>query len=526
MADKDKQDELVPHSPLVNRKLTTIEPQGIAFFEREGDAYTHKLPDAFAWAAEADPEELQAKEQPWKRFVFAGRQASGPPSLNDFLVQGVGCDPSEDQARSVSKTLCQLLASRRSKLFGLSLADRFVNVMLPHAFLAPVPDDGTQSRHVRECAAGSWILQPLVSLIRVGRDGKAFRRMYSLTLFLIPVNGPDCEAREMHSCEIARMVNAGWGLASSPWPAELPPFSVSGPLPGYISRLDPSALPGAKAGQAPEAAEVPAKCAPLTLRQAAETIMFAVALRMARGPMVPINMPVDPRIGDDVVTSLGNSRVSSVVVVDKGFDGAGLEGRQDGALPGSLGPLMGALAAETRVTGRRKYRLDRAFFDQDDYAIGVLPSNNCMVITADPEQQRGRWESALMQAGWIAYMVIGATTASGTIRSIYRDLERVKRSEPTQIADIESEVVVDLNEIYDLDITWDAYRRRYRRLRDLLGITSDYDALQCKLQALYWETEVRFEAKTQERLTNLTRAIVALSLILVVLGIVTLGMGR
>lgn len=531
MADQGQQGELAPHSPLVSRKLTTIEPQGVAFLEREGDSYTHKLPNAFSWAGTEGPEEQQTEEEPWKRFIFAGKEASGSPSLNDFLIQGVGCNPSEDQARAVSKTLCQLLAHRRSMLFGLALANRFVNVMLPHAILTPTRDDDGQSPHAQKCASGPWILQPLVSLIRVERGDGGFRRTYSLSLFLIPVNGPDCEARKMPPCEIGGIVNAGWGLASSPWPAELRTFDVSGPLPGYISRLGPLNVPSllfaAKGDETSGVSEASAKCPPLSLRQVTETIMFAVALKMAGGSASPGPGSSELHIGDDIVTSLGSAHVSSVVVVDGAFESVGPDDRGSSAFPGGLDALMKEISKhETRIVPRRRYRLDRPFFDRDDYAIGVLPADSCMVMTADPTKQLGRHESALMQAGWAASMAVGAATAIGTIRGIHRDLERVKRSRPADIADIEREVVIDLSEIYDLDITWDAYRRRYRRLRDLLGITSDYDALDRKLQVLYRETEVRFEAETQRRLMLLTLVIAAFSVVLVILGILTLAIGE
>ncbi len=127
-----------------------------------------------------------------------------------------------------------------------------------------------------------------------------------------------------------------------------------------------------------------------------------------------------------------------------------------------------------------------------------------------------------MQAAWIAYMAIGAASAIGTMRGIDRDLEKVKKSDPSEIGNIEREVTVDLHEIYDLDITWEAFRHRYRRLREQLGITSDYEALHRKLEALYRETSARFEATTQERLVWLTAAIVILSA-LILAGTIVLG---
>jgi hypothetical protein len=149
----------------------------------------------------------------------------------------------------------------------------------------------------------------------------------------------------------------------------------------------------------------------------------------------------------------------------------------------------------------------------------VLPSNRCLVGASDATKQRGRWESGLMQAGWLAYSVIASASAIGTMRAINRDLEKVDRSEPSKIVKIEHDVSVDLHEIYDLDITWEAYRLRYRRLRERLGITSDYKALHGKLDALYRETSAGFEKEAQQRLSKLTKWIAWLTVLVVVVGI-------
>lgn len=520
LADQGRKGELARHSALVRHGLTHVEPQGIAFLERRADGTLPALPKAFRWASDS------GEEEPWPKFVFARRDDADAISLNDFIVEENACDHLDDQARAVSATLSQLLAHRRSLLFGIALAGRFVNVMLPHALLTPEdPQTVAGCSCATGCSLGQWLLQPLVSLRRVDRDQDVFRRMYSLSFFLIPVKGAKYQERKMARCEIRTLVNAGWGLASSPPVAALGSFRVSGPLSSYVARLNsPSVVPRlmARDGDAPaKTDDPPLRCRAVTLRQASETIMFAVALRMARGSVGETPTSVERSIGDDVVTSLGNSRVSSVVVVDGEFKEEMLDDRSR-AFPGSLHMLMSDISEETRIDSSRKYRLDRPFFDKKDCAIGVLPASSCLLATVDSKAQKGRFESGLTHAGWIAYMAIGAATATGTIRSIHRDLEQLTGWEPKQIADVESQVVVDLSEIYDLDITWDAYRYRYRRLRKLLGVTSDYDALHAKLQALYRESETRFEDKTQKRLENLTKAIVAASIALVLVAVMQL----
>jgi hypothetical protein len=502
----------VPHSLLAEKGMTTLKPHGVDFLDQE-DPMPEGLPRPFLWAWK-DPEDLL-----WERFVFVSEENRKELSRNDFRVAGIAPVPSEDQTQLASKILAELIAHRRSMLFGLALANRFVNVSLPHAILAPTSDLVLDdSGH--EVQSGYWMLQPLVSLIRVGHDGGDFRRMFSLTLFMIPIEDGACEQRKMSSWEIRRAVRAGWGLAEGPRPEDRPRFDVRGPLPTYISQLVPSVrqeldLSEAPAGEGGEAG-TRSNWARLTLRNTAEAITFAVALRMAQGPGDCARRRVRQEIVDTVVSSLGNSRVSSVLVVDKRLNKCSAWRSAGGQFPGSLKDLMRNLSWENRIGEQPEHRLDRDFFDPKSYAIGVLPSSRCIVFATAEDQQRGRSESGLMQAGWLAYMVIGAATAIGTMRAIDRDLEKVDRSEPTEVAQIERDVVVDLHEIYDLDITWEAYRHRYRLLRSGLGINADYEALLGKLKALYRETDARYEAKIQHRLVVLTAAIVILSAFILV----------
>lgn len=513
--------ETAPHSVLVNKGLTTLQPFDVQCLKQSAGSYAQELPKAFSWAGS------DGAEEHWQRFILGRREPNEAISRNDFLVAPDPSGPYGEEApdcRQVSQVLGELLAHRRSMLFGMSLGNRFVNVMLPHALLAPDcegPEDG-RAEGARVLPPGPWLLQPLLSLIRVRRDGGEFRRTYSLTFFLIPITAPGLAAREMSEWEIRNtVVRAGWTLASAPWPPRFPRFFASGPLLSYISSITPS-VEGELALLAQERQDgAPRSWKPMTLRQVVESIAFAIALRMTQGTDGTATTEVRREVGDDVVASLSTSRVSSALLVDEHLAEEAPRGwPPDPVFPGSLESLMSTLVGSTRIASRIKYRLDRPFFDYAGYAGGVLPSSRCIVVTSSQRAQAGRLESGLMQMGWLAYMTIGAAAAIGTMRAIYRDLERTECSQPSEIARIERDVVVDLHEIYDLDITWEAYRRRYRVLRSRLGITADYQALHGKLEALYRETAAAFDARTQKRLEDLTAAIVKLSKLILVVGIV------
>jgi hypothetical protein len=515
------------HSLLVENETATVALQGLPFLGRDPSGREYPLPKPFSWAgrsvptvrsSKSDPAKTQEAE-PWEGFITAAKDRCDRAQAKDFLIveeaSSPGRQPGSADPEAVSWLLCQLLAHRRSRLFGLSLAQRIFNVLLPHALLRPTQANGVH---------GEWLVQPVLALFRANENHE-FRRIFSLTLFLVPVAIEDSGKitvgeRKMSHKEIRQTVQAGWSLATAP-PRIGALFTLSGPLCGYLTKLDPSIADWKGLGEANTRSGLEGSS--LTVRQATEAIFFATAQRMVEGPEYRADDETRKEVGGQVLSSLSASRVSSVTVVDRHFEHPQSEGSEEFApqgedwFPGSLGPLMETIAGLIRVSARRKYRLDRPFFDEPTHAIGVLPANSCVVVTADVAAQQGHQESALLQAGWIAYMAIGASMATGMVRSIYDDIETVDRSKPRAIAEIEHEVVVDLHEIYDLDITWEQYRDRYYRLRNSLGITRDYQSLQNKLQGLSREASTRFEGASQRRLIWLTAAIVLLTFVVAIL---------
>jgi hypothetical protein len=507
---------LAHHSPLVDRKLTTVCPQRMMFLGRDHDgSYPASLPKAFEWAATEGEKVKSRTEEP--RLIFSkgeeGRSASG----NDFLIKETG---RESGATAISQVLLEVMAHKRSLLFGLALASRIVNVMLPHALLTPVPPSGDGACWEPDsCRSGAWVFQPVLSLIRVARDDGDFRHMYSLTIFLIPVKGARLKARKMSSCEIDWSVNAGWTISSSPFPGAVPRFATSGPLVNYASRLVHCEFVGRRRSECHPDAYLAEGSQSYTLRDVTEKVAFAVALRMAEGSTARADEATKRRIGDGVVTALGSARVSAVTVVDETFCRKRL---RRGKFPEALRVLVREIARDARIPSKgkkaqwKKCRLDRPFLYSSGYAIGILPNKRCVIIVSCTDAQHGRRESGLMQAGIAAYMTIGSATAIGTLRAIDRDLEGLEGSEPSRIATIEGEIAVDLHEIYDFDITIEGFRHRYRRLREHLGITRDYEMLQGKMKALERETTTRHEVKSQAQIMWLTAAIVLLSVLILI----------
>ncbi len=503
------------HSSIARSGLTTVGSLQMNHLE-----HTSRLPPAFDWSKGPCTRRYPGNELP--QLIFADKyDDERRATINDFWVKAPTADP---RAVEVSRSLLELMAHMRSRLFGFALANRFVNVMLPHALLRPTQLDR---------AGRAWLMQPLVSLIRGGRDRGRLRSTYCLTLFFVPVEEANVSlgSRGMSKGEIRQIVDAGWGYATAR-PSGYTEFDLSGPLLGYLSRLARFDLREMRRW-------TPSQGVPedtpktLTLRKAAERVAFGVGLALAQGKSGDIGKRAARLLGNEVIMALGGSaRVSSVVVVDPTLKEADIEAppKSSWPFPGKLLPLMRELGKPARIAECsdkevRRHRIDRPFTDDPLYVVGVLPSKRCTIVVSAGEAQCGIRESALMQAGSVAYMTLGAAMAIGTMRAIDRRVESLEVADPTEVAEIDREIAADLNEIYDLDITREAYRAVYRRLRTRLGIKRDYETLRDEMQTLYRATSTFHEHKAEQLLTWLTAAIVILSLFILIGTAVLVGNG-
>lgn len=513
------------HSPLVRAGLTTVRARPVKLLEHERDAAGcqdyRSWPTALCWAkppqADAHGSQCGQRGVLRPRMIFAEYEEEwDSTSTNDFLIDDCRSGNGPDQAQCVASALLEAVAFRRSQLFGLATTNRFVNVMLPGARLQ-YAGEGSCGKDVSETNHRDLILQPLLSLVRDGRDRRKFRQMYSLTFFAMPVKRDGGRAREMSECEITSLVNAGWSLADTVTEEVVPRYEVSGTLREYITCLT-----------SPETRTLFDLTCPgetLSLRQVTEIVAFGVALRMTQGSTGKALTVTKHQVGDDVVTSLGTARVSAAVLVDPELEPKHIRKPMvKRNPPGSLENLMRTLASGRVPTWqaktRRRYQLDRPFVDDADYAVGLLPSNRCLLVTNVRESKRESPEPLLSQVAAVTYMTVGAATAIGTMRAIDRELEKMAREDPRKIAEIDGEIAADLHEIYDLDIARETYRQLYRRLRNRLGITSDYKTLQDKMQTLYRATSTIHDDREQKQLAWLTAAIVALSVLILIVGVV------
>ena len=503
------------YSWLLRERNARLDPQPLALLQRRG---TGRLPPPLSWA-EA---QLNQPLSTWEGFIFAQRGTSRwitdaeRPIANDLLLSEAGARVGD--AEDVSRVLFQLWAHWRSRLFGVSLANRFFNVFLPHAVLsleAPAEHEDTEAVARSPDAEGSLLVQPFVSLVREP-DRSRCRRTSTFTVLLIPIRGradaTPVDQREMSLREIEGSVRAAWGLAADRLGANRRRFLLDGPLRRYCANIEHDLPDG-----------------PLSVRQWTESMMYCTS-RMRRDRLRRRrrfrNVPDDEELGDKVLTAVASSRVSAVTLVDPtlqrrdvrqwhevnpGFEEARM-------LPGALPDLLRAVSGRIYIGRGSSYRLDRPFLDRDYYAEVAVPVARSLITTTTLDSQERYEGSALVQSVISGYMVLGAATAQSLIRSSYHEIEA--HSDPKQFGEISKEFTRDFHEIYDLDIVWESYKRTYRSILEQFEIMHDYDALHRKLEMLFDTTVAEFTEWQHTRLWFVTWLLVLVAIATIVVQVV------
>jgi hypothetical protein len=503
------------YSWLLSKRQARLDPQQLALLN---DGGATALPRALSWAEATSGEPVST----WEGFIFAQRGTShwttGPerPIANDMLLSEAGAPAGDGE--DVSRVLFQLWAHWRSRLFGVSLANRFFNVFLPHAILsleaaAEHEDTGAVARSPN--AEGSLLIQPFVSLVREP-DRSRCRRTSTFTVLLIPIlsraSTPPLEQREMSLREIEGSVRGAWGLAADRLGANRRRFFLDGPLRHYCANIEHDLPDG-----------------PLSVRQWTESMMYCTS-RMRRDRLRRRrrfrSVPDDEELGDKVLTAVASSRVSAVTLVDPklrredvrqwhefnpGFEEARM-------LPGALPDLLRAVSGRIYIGQGSSYRLDRPFLDRDYYAEVAVPVARSLITTTTLDSQERYEGSALLQSVISGYMVLGAATAQSLIRSSYHEIEA--HSDPKQFGEISKEFTRDFHEIYDLDIVWESYKRTYRSILEQFEIMHDYDALHRKLEMLFDTTVAEFTEWQHTRLWFVTWLLVFVAVATIVVQVV------
>ncbi len=148
-----------------------------------------------------------------------------------------------------------------------------------------------------------------------------------------------------------------------------------------------------------------------------------------------------------------------------------------------------------------------------------VPRRRCLITMLDISENHFPGYSLLTTLGWTGHMVIGAASASGTMQELGR---LISRSQPDAgLARIAYEFTLELEEMYDLDVTWLMYARFFRKIRRSLGLDKQYRGIRERVDLLAGYAEVQDRARKERQNVVLAEAGTALAISLIVLAAFT-----
>lgn len=100
-------------------------------------------------------------------------------------------------------------------------------------------------------------------------------------------------------------------------------------------------------------------------------------------------------------------------------------------------------------------------------------------------------------------MSISMSLLDAMIHSFYRELE-TKEQQAEMLTRIETDLITDIDEFFDLDIKSPVYREMYQRMRKIDGVDSDFRMLKQKLGALKTNVVLDEQAKVNKRILDIT----------------------
>jgi hypothetical protein len=138
-------------------------------------------------------------------------------------------------------------------------------------------------------------------------------------------------------------------------------------------------------------------------------------------------------------------------------------------------------------------RIDDVSCSDVDYMTWRVPRRRCLLTVMGITNERFPNYSLLAASGWIGHMLVGAASATETMLEL-----AMKTSQPLDIskrAKASYEFIIELEEMYDLDVTWLVYAQFFRNIRNKLGIDEQYGGIRERVNLLTRYTEVQESIK-------------------------------
>ena len=120
---------------------------------------------------------------------------------------------------------------------------------------------------------------------------------------------------------------------------------------------------------------------------------------------------------------------------------------------------------------------------------------------------------------YLLYMSISISVLEVMIQSFYRELESTEKHKPELLMELETKLISDIDEFYDLDIRSPYYKEEYENLRNVDGINRDFQMLKDKLNALKTNVVLEEQIKLTKEQAKVDQSILRLTEISIIIAL-------
>ncbi len=489
---------------------------------------------------------------PWTHYLRVQRARddssytlTDQTDCNDYLVRD-GHLPAEKPGVTPGSLwelqlfFCELLAQRRGAIFASHVSERIYSIWLPPGVIALSEQGKPAGSEVQE---RRWFaVLPVVTVVR--RPYRTdWRYAMSLSTLFVPVwpdgrpgrLGPN-SARPMCAGEIVDVVSSTSGN-STYMPARAAiecDLAEDSPLHRYLceiiddNRRDFSTrYTGPKfSDRQAESRHRPRHGMPKTLRGWIELLLLTAAELPRRADervddriLLEYQQADDRILPDEVLRCLRVNDFWSVLLLtdsmQAGTDAVNVVDDRWWPVPtdtpGTTDDLVSAVPQivielfELFAGGNRAFpptpedRVDVLATGGRAHMTWRVPNQHTIVTIYRRTDDAFPSFSSLNLAGWFAYMAVGVTCAWQTMYSLTHETDKLQ--DVAELSQLGHDRIMDLEDVYELDVAWPAYEDFYRRLRGLLGVERQYQNIKERLNLLF--TFAQAEQRTRdERSSN------------------------
>ncbi len=413
----------------------------------------------------------------WIRLLSSKKSAVNGRISNEWAITNV--EPSAyDQDWKVAYDLLLLLGLRRSHIFTFEMATRVFNISLPIGRLKPVEkrEELTYAKKRYQDEVGNYLVLPIISLNgRVTKNISNFRNTLAVSLLLVPVNNIFSNKRKVSPHEMHHVY-------------EKTEFElIDSPLKKFL-----------KSGAAFEGLTLSNFLRHICLETVEMMNVNEESIEIELSNILPISMQITEAILSPNVTDSNIEEFQQESVATELFN----DFRNIITPHQSLDDV--AFAYYPNVADFRKMSITDNLKLDSNYMTFYNRQRSRLIIFHGINQERFPQSSIFWSLSWGFYMNLSVSVLKAMIHSFYHEISSSDKRQVKTLMKIESDLIEDIDEFYDLDLRISVYKEMYEKIRRLDGVNKDFRMLKEKLGSLKTNLVLEEQTKVNSRILLLT----------------------